>query len=168
MHKKGAHFPFHALLRSPSKGLCEYTEKENAPLYGHISTHMSFAKRKLLDVFRRNDLLALMLNWLRHSVSATAVYGNRQVLQSRGICDLPIRRPAALPPIKILLLYHSAPFLSSRRCYYTIASAVCFQPIYATDLDAPLYRQLAKYPRGIAQLVLRFTVATVYNRCLTV
>ena len=31
IHKKRAHFPFHALSRSPSKGLCEYTEKENAP-----------------------------------------------------------------------------------------------------------------------------------------
>ena len=41
--KKGAHFPFHALPRSPTTGLCEYMKEENAPI-GRISTYMSFAK----------------------------------------------------------------------------------------------------------------------------
>ena len=41
----------------------EYTEKENAPPYGRISTHMPF-KIEMLPVFRGNDLLALMLNHL--------------------------------------------------------------------------------------------------------
>ena len=42
MHKKGAHFPFHALLGSPTTGLNRiHGERECAP-YGRISTHMPF------------------------------------------------------------------------------------------------------------------------------
>ena len=52
------------------KALTEYTEKENAPPYGRISTHMPFGYENL-DVFRRNDLLALMLNCLCHSALAS-------------------------------------------------------------------------------------------------
>ena len=63
IHKKGAHFPFHALSGSPSKGLCEYMEKENAPHTG-ASPLTCRSQSKNLDVFPENDLLALMLNCL--------------------------------------------------------------------------------------------------------
>ena len=63
MYKKGAHFPFHALSGSPSKGLCEYMEKENAPHTG-ASPLTCRSQSKNLDVFPENDLLALMLNCL--------------------------------------------------------------------------------------------------------
>ena len=64
MHKMRAHFLFHALPRRPSKGYPEYTEREYA-LIGRTSTHLSLWIENL-DVFRGNDLLALMLNCLCH------------------------------------------------------------------------------------------------------
>lgn len=64
MHKKGGRISLsmHSYEARP-KALTEYTEKENASPYGRISTHMPFGYENL-DVFRRNDLLALMLNHL--------------------------------------------------------------------------------------------------------
>ena len=79
MHKMRAHFLFHALPRRPSKGYPEYTEREYA-LIGRTSTHLSLWIENL-DVFRGNDLLALMLNCLCHSALAGG---------GRGATALPI------------------------------------------------------------------------------
>ena len=72
MHKKRAHFLFHALIRGPTKGPNRiHREREYAPV-GRISTHMSFGFENLVG-FRMNDLLALMLNCLCHSAWGAAV-----------------------------------------------------------------------------------------------
>ena len=42
MHKKGAHFLFHALPRSPATGISRIYGERECALYGRTSTHMSF------------------------------------------------------------------------------------------------------------------------------
>ena len=103
----------HSLEARP-KAYAEYMEKENAPPYGRISTHMSFSN-EMFGRISRERLVSVMLNCLCHSASAGGGRGATALPFSVATsATLPLRHDiGGFLPAAIVYCLLSFPFICS-------------------------------------------------------